>query len=44
MKEVKLKIDHVDHTKVVLRLENGTTFTFDPTTRNGEELIDFLES
>lgn len=42
MKKLEIKIIKKTETKVVLENENGDTFEFDPRTKNGEELFDFL--
>lgn len=40
---VEIKIDYSQHIRIVLtNLKTGNTFTFDPNTINGENLIDFL--
>lgn len=42
MEKITLFVHYVDHHTTILKNANGDTFTFDPTTRNGEELADFL--
>jgi len=42
MKEITIYIAVEEHDKVVLLNKNGDSFTFNPMTRNGEELNDFL--
>ena len=39
---INLKIIKKEETKVVLQNKNGDTFEFNPNTKNGETLFDFL--
>lgn len=39
---ITLEIEYIDHYTTVLKNKNGDSFTFNPETRNGEELTDFL--
>lgn len=42
METIKLTIVKKTHNEVVLENENGDQFVFNPNSRNGEELYDFL--
>lgn len=42
MKKITIEIKAESHTEIVLINKRGDTFTFNPTTRNGESLLDFL--
>jgi len=42
MKNITLEVVEKSETKVVLKNSNGDTFEFDPNTKNGESLFDFL--
>ena len=42
MKNIELEVVEKSETKVVLKNSNGDTFEFNPNTKNGEELFDFL--
>ena len=46
MKKEKINIEILQktHTKVVLKNKNGDTFDFNPNSKNGEQLFDFLFS
>jgi len=42
MENIKLEVIEKSETKVVLKNCNGDTFEFNPNTKNGEDLYDFL--
>lgn len=42
MEKIEIEIIEKTDTKVVLKNKNGDEFEFNPSTKNGEELFDFL--
>lgn len=42
MVEITLKVIEHNHDRVVLENKNGDRFTFNPMTKNGESLYDFI--
>jgi len=42
MNKIEIEIVEKTETKVVLKNRNGNEFEFNPNTKNGEELFDFL--